>query len=471
MCVLANRASVQEAQHYDVSLTRSAEATTREIELYIGGLQRILGAFAVEQQALLSDVIAQPQQIEKLREKVALHFPEHLAFAVSDPHITSLGISEPELFGESCRANLSFHSQNEGSLEPVLFLHDSDVENSHHFDVMATIPGIGESHSEGIVFVSFRVTDLIRLLAAGSSSTHTLLLENRHDAERAGAIFLIGESGVTSVSDDKGQQLPADYHIDIAGTSWVLLGFVNTAGATHVRNAVLMQAGLGLMALLIAGITAWRSILQERVSRNRTAIVLDSVELERKRIARELHDQVLSDVSHAKRLLMDLDDTENNQLSEVKQSIENFSSGIRTAINDLYPHTLENLGLCKALESYIQALCSASVNGQLKCDKVVDRLLTAEQKLHTYRIVAELITNVLKHATGDAFLVSIQQVKQTVVLCFEDNGNSFDGGSVSRSGKYGLNNIDSRVLALGATSRWFGSRFELIIHLEKHGHY
>ena len=476
MFTLAYRTSTQEVQHHEVSLSRSAEATAREIELYIGGLQRVLSLFAVEQQALLYDVIKHPAKIKKLQEKIALHFPKHLAFAVSDPQVTSPLISQPELFGESCRANLDAHSQNDTSLEPVLFLHDSGSNDSRHFDVMATIRGDdANTNSIGIVFVSFRVNDLIRLLTAGSASTHTLLLENKDEPPSLGSrhIFLTADTGIFSdLAVSTYQQPMPNYTIAIGGTSWRLQGFINESSATRVRNSAFIQTALGLIALLIAGATAWRSIEQEKVSHNRTSIVLASVDADRKRIARELHDEVLSDISHSKRLLMDIepDNTHQNatRLTTIKQSVDSFSTSIRTAINDLYPHTLDNLGLCKAVESFVQSRCATVVSYDLVCDRCVDEMLEPVQKLHIYRIVTELMSNALKHASCDAVSLSIRQVQETVVVRFEDNGCGFDPALAACSGGHGLNNIDSRILALRASGRWSGNCFKFTVTVANH---
>ena len=123
-----------------------------------------------------------------------------------------------------------------------------------------------------------------------------------------------------------------------------ITGSLNTMETSRAWNASLVQTIIGTFVLLIAGLTAWRSIEQEKINNSRTAIVLNSVESERRRIARDLHDQVLSDVTHAKRLLMELgpangesEPINTDKLLSAQRSVDEFSNIIRTAINELYP--------------------------------------------------------------------------------------------------------------------------------------
>jgi len=214
------------------------------------------------------------------------------------------------------------------------------------------------------------------------------------------------------------------------------------------------------------------------VSRNRTTIVLDNVEAERKRIARELHDQVLSDVSHAKRLLMDLGpesetDTSHKaeQLRSAQNSVEEFSTSIRSAIDDLYPHTLENLGLINALEAYAQKRCQSGQILEFHSSKDIESLLHADQKLHIYRIVSELISNALAHSGCTALTLNVEKQVNSIVVRFEDNGTGFDYESASKPDHHGLTNIESRTATLDATGRWKrsdGTCFELTVPVRSH---
>jgi len=267
----------------------------------------------------------------------------------------------------------------------------------------------------------------------------------------------------------------ANYSLPIQGTPWQLHGLINTSESSSVPTISWIQTALGLIALLIAGFAAWWSIEQEKISRNRTKIVLRSVDKERKRIARELHDQVLADVSHSKRLLMDLvpeyaeaDKSKSQRLQAIQTNVDNLSHHIRTSINDLYPHILDNLGLCSALESLTESCRQLDIKCHTNLDINVDRMLDPEQKLHVYRIAAELLNNALEHSDCTEISLALEHKNSQVIMCFDDNGKGFDYLSKSKELGLGLNNIDFRVSVLGGRSRWVDNAFELILFREKY---
>lgn len=476
---LAYRTFTQERVYHDNSLTRSTQSTSREIELYVSGLRRALRIFATEENEMLTQAITFSKLIPDVEEKLKLHFPEQLAFALSITNAQSPLVNEPELFGDHCRANMNLYAQNEQDLETGLSLHISGPEGSEHFDVMALFPVANSLTGEsGVIFVSFGVDDLERLLKSGSSSAYTLSLENSVKNEELGNILL--SPNVASAPSEPILSAISDYSHPVKNTPWMLNGFKNTNETTRVWNASLLQTIIGALVLLFAGLTAWRSIEQEKISRNRTAIVLNSVESERRRIARDLHDQVLSDVTHAKRLLMELEPSErtgvpidSSKLLSAQRSVDDFTGIIRTAINDLYPHTLENLGLCRALEAYLTGVQNSAITLDLDFDKGVDKLLDSTQKLHTYRIITELVNNSLKHSNCTKITLVIMQLSNSIFIRVSDNGKGFDSRSRRNPDNYGIDNIESRVMLLDAQHRWMedemlGTCFELTIPINSH---
>lgn len=474
MCTLAYRTTIQEEKHYSALLERSTISTSREIELYLNGLQRVLNLFASEQRNLLADVISNPKKLSLLQEKISQHFPEHLTFAVGDIKMPSPFIAEPELFGEHCQANFNSFSQKESDLEPILAIHNTQGGRDSHFDLMTYIQANDSSSDPiGIIFISFRVKDLLRLLEAGSSPAHTLFLESK-STEIIDTFFGdVLSPKFNTASKYLNTPKFADRSENINGTPWVLHGRISIDNSSRLKNLTYIQTVIGLMVLLVAGFVAWRSIQQEKISHNRNRIVLESVDAERKRIASELHDHVLSDVNHAKRLLMDvlprkseLSSTDTKKLQEVESSIDNFSHTIRISINNLYPHILDNLGLGKALESTAQSCQKLGIEYQLNFDDSIDNYLHAEQKLHLYRIISELTNNSLKHSNCQKINVTASLTQKQLVIKFKDNGKDFTDYIRENKKGLGISNIESRVSALKGKSSWIGNQFELVMTIK-----
>ncbi|MEE9334483.1 MAG: ATP-binding protein [Granulosicoccaceae bacterium] len=411
-----------------------------------------------------------------------LHFPEQLAFALSGSHTPSTLINAPELFGEHCRSNMDLYTQNKQYLDTGLSIHSSGPNGSEHFDVMATFPTEGRGDNEsGVIFVSFGIENLERLLQTGSSSAYSLSLKNS-DEQSINTLRAALLPANTDISGDS-TELPTvpNYSLPVNGTPWILQGSLNTMETSRAWNASLVQTIIGTFVLLIAGLTAWRSIEQEKISNSRTAIVLNSVESERRRIARDLHDQVLSDVTHAKRLLMELgpangesEPINTDKLLSAQRSVDEFSNIIRTAINELYPHTLENLGLCKALESYMAGRSQIGLVLNFEFDAAVDTMLEPTQKLHTYRIVTELVNNSINHSECTEVKIKISHKSHAMITVYvADNGNGFDSTAARKPDSYGIDNIETRAMLLGALYKWTkdgteGTCFELTISLIAH---
>mgnify|MGYP001954519097 CR=1 FL=1 len=137
-------------------------------------------------------------------------------------------------------------------------------------------------------------------------------------------------------------------------------------------------------------------------------------------------------------------------IHRVQQSIDDFSSSIRTAIEDLHPHTLENLGLSKAIEAYAQSRCYSGPALKLQIANVVDAALNPNQQLQLYRIAAEVLDNILSHSQCSDLQLSLYKDSHIVVLSISDNGIGFDSKKGSKPGNHGLNNIESRAASLDA---------------------
>lgn len=485
MLVQAYRATQNENSYHTRVLIRSVEATAREIELSIASSQRALHIFAEQERSRLARIVSSASRgidDSEIARQIALYFPNHLAFAISDPLARTPMISDLSLFGQHCRQNMDDYASSNNALPLVPVIHDSGLVDSEHFDIMARIPDLElTGNTIGIVFLSFKIKDLERLVENGSSETHLLVLEDLQstaDPIGTGQIKLRATEQPGDVAAFQSQNLA--HSSAIAGTTWTVKGWLNPDTTSRVRNATLVQTVAGSIALIIAGLTAWRSIEQEKMSRNRTSIVLESIEAERKRIARDLHDQVLSDVNHTKRLLAEVDldgdgdhETNNAMIHRVQQSIDDFSSSIRTAIEDLHPHTLENLGVSKAIEAYAQSRCCSGPALTLYIANDIDATLRPNQQLQLYRIAAEVLDNTLSHSRCSDLHLSLSKDSNNVILQINDNGIGFDPKKGTKPGSHGLKNIESRSASLDARISWSqgslgGSQFKLTIPLSRH---
>lgn len=189
----------------------------------------------------------------------------------------------------------------------------------------------------------------------------------------------------------------------------------------------------------------------QTVAEERLRHSLASAELERRRWARELHDETLQGLAGLQMLLgsaLRRDDAE--QLERVvRQATELLGTEItnlRTLITELRPAALDELGLAPAIESLMQRV--AAVEGfetQLQID--LPERLGPELETAVFRIVQEALSNIAKHARADRIEVAVRRQGPIVVAEVVDDGKGFDVGAPSEG--FGLVGIRERVALAG----------------------
>ena len=207
----------------------------------------------------------------------------------------------------------------------------------------------------------------------------------------------------------------------------------------------------------------------------------DETEGERRRIARDLHDQTLADLRRllllTDRLPADDGASSNGEQGAVlpaafRSEIESVSAEIRRICEDLSPSVLENVGLAAALE---WALSNAVAHlppdrrfaYEISCqDGIEERVrLSPVMQIHLYRIAQEAINNALRHS--GATIVRLQATVEAggdLVLEIADNGRGFTYPPTGKKGR-GIANIHSRASLIDAVVDWHsdehGTRFIL----------
>lgn len=215
--------------------------------------------------------------------------------------------------------------------------------------------------------------------------------------------------------------------------------------------------------------------MRDQVDRQINArAVLEGSEEERRRIAMDLHDQTLSDLTHLARAMKTPSSVEGRdaQLAAAGASLDEIIEDIRRIMDDLHPQTLDALGLEAALQSYLSSRVERAGGPVVNChfERDVDRGLSPFQRLTLYRITLEALNNTLRHALGTRCEIDCRILDSNLILSVEDNGSGFDFHAKLGKGR-GLANISRRAHAIGADVSWqaarfsSGTRFELRLQL------
>jgi len=174
------------------------------------------------------------------------------------------------------------------------------------------------------------------------------------------------------------------------------------------------------------------------LSRSRASQILHAQEQERKRIARELHDetsQVLTSLLISLALLEETvsSDEGHHRIADTRALAHQTLRAVRNLSIDLRPSALDDLGLLPALRWYIkeyQQKCDIEV--EFSASGLKDRL-PAEMETAIYRIVQESLTNTAKHAHARKVWVTVAGDGVQVRVHTRDDGTGFDAPAVLKT--------------------------------------
>lgn len=206
---------------------------------------------------------------------------------------------------------------------------------------------------------------------------------------------------------------------------------------------------------MVRQIRKYRAGVQQYV-----ADITRSQEEERKRVARELHDdtvQSLIAISQRLELMKNtLDDDPAEvraRLNEVRAMVTGAIASVRQFSRDLRPLALEDLGLVAAMQYLVNRLGqSEGIEATLEVEGEVDDL-SADMEVAIYRILQETLNNVKKHADATEVKVVAQFTKSQVKLIVRDNGQGFDVPEsltdFANDGNFGMMGLQERAQLFG----------------------
>ncbi len=179
--------------------------------------------------------------------------------------------------------------------------------------------------------------------------------------------------------------------------------------------------------------------------------IMQGEENERSRIARELHDGLGSIIAAIKLNLGAVSRKYQNLphahiLDDTEQLINNMATEVRNIAHNLMPKNLLNNSLEEALLTY-RNMINAGEELQIDLHTYGDfNALTNDAKLGIYRIIQELVQNIIKHANATTAVIQLLRIKDSLRITIEDDGTGFDMDAGNNG--IGLQNVKLRVQAL-----------------------
>jgi PAS domain S-box-containing protein len=201
---------------------------------------------------------------------------------------------------------------------------------------------------------------------------------------------------------------------------------------------------------------------RERAERARTELLgrlVFAQEDERRRIAREMHDQFGEQLTALGHRIASLKDAigERSDLHGPVEALEVVARQLDRDVDhlvwELRPTALDDLGLQAALSNYVQNWSKRSrISAELQMSGLLDDRLASEAETTLYRIAQEALTNVAKHSRAENVGVILERRADHVLLIVEDDGVGFDAGDAGTAGQsFGLLGMQERASLVGAT--------------------
>ena len=254
---------------------------------------------------------------------------------------------------------------------------------------------------------------------------------------------------------------PGEYAIEAIAFNRDLLASEPLTISFSVAKAPFPWTATALAVLLALALVAlvWAIVEHRRiVQRNRelAAARLDlanEAERERRRIARDLHDQTLADL----RNLMMTTDKLPTPAPGVRQEIESISTDIRRICEDLSPSVLENVGLVAALESLLSRTIE---NSEFTAAEGLEERIAfpLNVQLQIYRIAQEVVANIQRHSNASKVEMTIDvSDANEFTLAIRDDGNAFHPDGLAKRGR-GISNIRARANLINGRVAWKESR-------------
>lgn len=193
--------------------------------------------------------------------------------------------------------------------------------------------------------------------------------------------------------------------------------------------------------------------------------VMDVQEKERQRIARDLHDTSLQNLTHLvhkvelSSLYIDEDPVKAKlELATIESGLRKVIDDIRNRIYDLRPMSFDDLGLREALFNLFSLFSQeGKFEIQADIDDIESKFPEQDKKfslIMIYYIIKECMQNSVKHSGGNRIEVSLKERDKDYLIKVKDNGTGFDWREAAKKEKhFGLHVVEERVFLLGGEMR------------------
>ncbi|HEY1563886.1 MAG TPA: GAF domain-containing protein [Gaiellaceae bacterium] len=288
--------------------------------------------------------------------------------------------------------------------------------------------------------------DDLRFAAAAGEAAQELLGETiSRSASKSGRVFARRRSErIDSVIDDPEVHQEMTRRLAVRTGMWVpLIARDQVIGVIEIHDKEGPDARFSDDDLRLAETFAARAAvaveLSQRVTSDALRRVVTAQELERRRLARELHDETGQALTSILLGLKPLEEALANQparaaLAELRDHVVAALQNVRRLAVELRPAVLDDFGLVPALERLTESLADQTGVRVDFHSALGTTRLESEVETALYRVVQESLTNIVKHAQAQNVSVSVARRESGVAAVIEDDGAGFDPRATQEDG-------------------------------------
>lgn len=282
----------------------------------------------------------------------------------------------------------------------------------------------------GFVYSPFRMRDLMHGILGDNQEAIDFEI---YDGPRmAPDRLLVGSAPDEGRGGNEAADFEGIFRIDLAGHTWTLHLRTRDRFLTPHEQAqpLVIAAGgivIDLLLFVILGSIARRHRLSEEYARRS----FDLAEMERLRLARELHDEIGQSLAALNIALRPAHGDpaaapRPDAVAQAREIVAHLVDSVREIAYRLRPAQLDDLGLAAALRELVELTARADGPRVRLAENLGARRLPEEIELCVFRIVQEAIANSLRHAGAEEIAIELTLQAHELKLMIADDGSGFD---------------------------------------------
>jgi len=214
------------------------------------------------------------------------------------------------------------------------------------------------------------------------------------------------------------------------------------------RMYIIMSSLIFIIIVGVGGLYLRYVRITRQQQREFTQKLITSVDQERSRISRDLHDDIGQSLSVVKSKVNLFSKGQLSSLDGIDEEIGQLIDQTRSISHSLHPSYLEKIGLKRSVVSLLDKIeKNTGLITSYEIDAAIDEI-TISKQTQLYRITQESINNSLKHANAKSIRVIIEKSNNQWLFTYQDNGKGFEINEETTAG-IGMQTIKERALKIG----------------------